>query len=102
MRRVLLAALSLLPLTAVPAAAGAFFTSPIESNDTGGIIAWAPEIEPVYRQIAADRCARWNKVARITSVHRQWGEYIAFRCEFPRGYDPRKWQVYGPPLRTRY
>ena len=30
--------------------------------------------------IAADYCARWDKYPRITSVHRQYGDYIAFRC----------------------
>jgi hypothetical protein len=49
-------------------------------NDTGGIIPWSCESEAVAQQIAADYCARWNKYHRITSVHRQFGDYIAFHC----------------------
>lgn len=71
---------------------------PIQGNDTGGIIAWRPEIALVYRDIAAEHCARYNKIPEITSVRRRYGDYVGFRCHFPRGYDPRKWQLYGPPL----
>ena len=49
-------------------------------NDTGGIIPWSCEIEAVAQYIAADYCARWDKYHRITSVHRQYGDYIAFHC----------------------
>lgn len=49
-------------------------------NDTGGIIPWSCETEALAKQIAADYCARWDKYPRITSVHRQFGDYIAFRC----------------------
>ncbi len=63
---------------------------PVQANDTGGIIAWSPAIAYVYRDIAAASCARWNKVATITSVHPWYGDYVAFRCVFPRGYDPVK------------
>jgi hypothetical protein len=49
-------------------------------NDTGGIIPWSCEIEAVAQQIAAEYCARWDKYHRITSVHRQYGDYIAFNC----------------------
>jgi hypothetical protein len=60
------------------------------SNDTGGIIPWSPAIAYTYRDIAAAECARWNKFAIITSVHRVYGDYVGFACYFPRGYDPRK------------
>jgi len=60
------------------------------SNDTGGIIPWSPEIAHTYRELAAEKCARWNKVAVITSVHRQYGDYIGFACLWPRNYDPEK------------
>jgi hypothetical protein len=73
---------------------------PIQGNDTGGIIAWRPEIAHLYREIAAAHCARYNKVPDITSVHRRYGDYVGFRCYFPRGYDPRKWMLEGPPLRV--
>lgn len=93
-----LAALALAAsLSAMPARAGVLDTMPFEGNDTGGIIAWSPYVAHVYRDIAAAHCARYYKAAQITSVHARYGDYVAFRCHFPRGYDPRKWQVYGPP-----
>ena len=51
-----------------------------KGNDTGGIIAWSCENEALAQDIAADHCARWNKYHRIISVHRQYGDYIAFAC----------------------
>ena len=60
------------------------------SNDTGGIIPFTPETAPIFRDIAAAECARWDKVAFITSVHPRYGDYIGFICHFPRGYDPRR------------
>jgi hypothetical protein len=30
--------------------------------------------------LAADHCARWGRLAHITSVHRRYGDYIAFVC----------------------
>lgn len=101
MRKGLLAAL-LLPFVTVPAAAGFLDTRPFEGNDTGGIIAWSPAIAHVYRDIAAAHCARYDKAAQITSVHKRYGDYVSFKCHFPPGYDPRKWMVYGPPVRSLY
>jgi hypothetical protein len=49
-------------------------------NDTGGIISWSCENEAMAQQIAAEYCARWDKHHRITSVNRQYGDYIAFAC----------------------
>jgi hypothetical protein len=60
------------------------------SNDTGGIIPFTPETARIYRDIAAAECARWDKVAYITSVHPVYGDYIGYVCHFPRNYDPRK------------
>jgi hypothetical protein len=60
------------------------------ANDTGGMIAWSPEIDPVYHDMAAAHCARWNRIAKITSAHRWEGDYIAFVCLYDRQYDPRK------------
>src|SRR5262249_53981740 len=51
-----------------------------KGNDTGGIIPWSCEAEADAQVIAADFCARWDKYHRITSVHRQYGDYIAFVC----------------------
>jgi hypothetical protein len=49
-------------------------------NDTGGIIPWSCENEAEAHQIAAAYCARWDKYHRITSVHRHYGDFIAFNC----------------------
>jgi hypothetical protein len=50
------------------------------ANDTGGIIPWSCENEAMAQQIAAAYCARWDKYHRITSVHRQYGDFITFAC----------------------
>ena len=87
-RSVIAAALTL-PLLAATAQAG-WWGFPGHSNDTGGIIAWSPAIAHTYRDIAAAECARWHKLAVITSVHRVYGDYVGFACVWPRDYDPRK------------
>jgi len=67
----------------------------ITGNDTGGIFPWTPEIAHTYRDIADAHCARWNRIAKITSVHRTYGDFVAFRCLHDRSYDPRKaWWLY--------
>lgn len=73
----------------------------INGNDTGGIIPWSLQIRYSYRGIAALHCAGYKKVARITSVHARYGEYVGFACYFPRGYDPVK-QADVLLLRTRH
>ena len=99
--RSILAALLALPLIAMSAEAG--WWSLVQGNDSGGIIPWAPEIAADYPQIAADHCARFDKVVVITSVHKWYGDYVGFRCYFPRGYDPRKGVFFAPQaIRTRY
>jgi len=62
----------------------------LTGNDTGGIIAWTPEVDLIYRDIAAAHCARWNRLAGITSVHRAYGDYIGFQCIDDRRFDLRK------------
>jgi hypothetical protein len=62
-------------LAAVPARAQVY-----EGNDTGGIIPWSCENEALAQETAAAYCARWDKYHRITSVHRQYGNYIGFNC----------------------
>ena len=62
----------------------------LTGNDTGGIIQWSPAIAHYYREIAADHCARWHRIARITSVHPWYGDYVGFVCIYDRRYDPRK------------
>ena len=100
MRKHLFAAALMLPLLTSPGWAGLLDTLRFEGNSTGGIIAWTPEVDLIYHNIAAVHCANYNKVPEITSVHRWYGDYVAFRCHFPRGYDPRKWMIYGPRVRA--
>jgi hypothetical protein len=66
-------------------------------NDTGGIIPWSCENEAEARAIAGAYCASWNKYARITSVHRAYGDYIAFNCLWRP--DIARYQL--PPVGTR-
>ena len=57
-------------------------------NDTGGIIPWSCDNEADARAIAAAHCARYDKYARITSVKRQYGDFIGFNCLWRRGIGP--------------
>jgi hypothetical protein len=69
----------------------------VKGNDTGGIISWSCEAEAAAPAIAAEHCARWDKFARITSVHRQYGDYISFNCL----WNPRMARFALPAVRTR-
>ena len=84
-------------IAATPALAG---WHDLRANDTGGIIPWSQAVALTYRQIAVDHCARFDKVAVVTSVHRRYGDYVGFRCFFPRGYHPRK-AVWAAPRGVR-
>jgi hypothetical protein len=64
----------------------------VVGNDTGGIIPWSPFTQRFARAIASAHCARYVKYARITSVHRQYGDYIGFVCRFG---------VHGPAVLVR-
>jgi hypothetical protein len=66
-------------------------------NDTGGIISWSCENEAMAQQIAAEYCARWDKYHRITSVHRQYGDFIGFNCL----WSPHVNRYALPAVRTR-
>jgi hypothetical protein len=70
---------SLVGLTMLLSMAGAH-AQVSRGNDTGGIIPWSCENEAVAQQVAADFCAYYGKFARITSVHRMYGDYIGFNC----------------------
>ena len=59
-------------------------------NSQGGIIPWSPAVDRDFPKAAAEHCAWYNKVARITSVHRRYGDFIGFSCLFDRRYDPMK------------
>ena len=61
----------------------ASFTGPgpwITGNDTGGIFPYSPDLEGHTAQIAADYCARWHRLSKVTSVHRMYGDYVSFSC----------------------
>ena len=66
-------------------------------NDTGGIIPWSCENEADARAIAAAFCAGYGKYARITSVHRVYGDYIGFNCLWRPNI--ARYQI--PAVRTR-
>jgi hypothetical protein len=74
----------LVPCTSGAARAGAVILGPgpgLTGNNTGGIIAYSPELEHgVYRRVAADWCARWGRLSHVTSVHRIYGDYVGFVC----------------------
>ena len=55
-------------------------------NDIGGMISWSPESERAAFAVSDAHCAAYGKIARVTSVYRQYGHYIGFECVFPRGY----------------
>jgi hypothetical protein len=77
---------------AAPASAGPFVLIGVVANDTGGIIPWTPENHRARHAIAAAYCARYAKIARITSVHAQYGDYIGFVC---------RWRIPGTVVVTR-
>ncbi len=65
------------------AAGAAHFAGPgrgVTGNDTGGIFPYTPDVEPIYHEIAESHCARWGRLAHITSVHRKYGDYVSFVC----------------------
>lgn len=75
-------------LAAAPAAADWFGVA--KGNDTGGIISWSPNLHETLQATASAHCAFYNKVALITGLPAQPGDYAAFVCAFPRDYDPEK------------
>jgi hypothetical protein len=52
----------------------------LTGNDTGGIIVWSPAAEAEAHATAGYHCARYGRVHRITSVGREYGNYIGFAC----------------------
>ena len=69
--------------SAAALALGGEFAGPgpaVTGNDTGGIFPYSPDVEPIYHQIAGDYCARWGRYAKVTSIHRFYGEYVGFIC----------------------
>ena len=84
MRRTLLIALTIASTVGgAGVAPAAYFAGPgrgVTGNDIGGILPYSPDVEGIYQQIAEDHCARWGRLAHITSVHRKYGDYIGFSC----------------------
>jgi hypothetical protein len=89
-------ALSMIGVAFAVSATGALAQN-VKGNDTGGIIAWSCENEVAAPQIAAAHCAGWGKYPRISSVHRQYGDYIAFNCL----WNPRMARYALPAVPTR-
>lgn len=54
----------------------------VNGNYSGGIIPWSPEAELAALDTAQNNCARYKEYAVITSVHREYGDYIAYACQF--------------------
>jgi len=50
-------------------------------NDTGGIIPYSPEYNAeAYKAIAADYCAHYGRLSQVTSLHRNYGDFVGFVC----------------------
>jgi hypothetical protein len=60
----------------------------VNGNDTAGIIPWSVEAELAAPELAAAHCARYDKVAYITTVNREPGYFINFICTFVRNGRP--------------
>jgi hypothetical protein len=85
-------------LALLTTAAGADELGVLKGNDTGGIIPWSCEAEAAAVAMAGEHCASYGKYSRITSVHRQYGDYIAFTCLWTP-YIAR-FQIPGAPTRS--
>jgi hypothetical protein len=91
-------ALSVIGLTLGLWAPAAHAQAVAKGNDTGGIISWSCENEAAAHAIAAAHCGYYGKYERISSVHRQYGDYIAFNCL----WNPRqaRWALPAVPTRS--
>ena len=82
-RKILIALGIVLAASAAALASGAEFTGPgpgITGNDTGGIFPYSPADEGSFQLIADGHCARYGRMAKVTSVHHLYGDYISFVC----------------------
>ena len=62
---------------------GADFAGPgpqITGNNTGGIFPYRPAVPGTYQEIAEGFCARYGRLAKVTSIHRIYGDYVSFVC----------------------
>ena len=57
----------------------------ITGNNTGGIFPYHPAPPSEYEQIAETFCARYGRLAKITSIHEIYGDYVSFVCYDRRG-----------------
>jgi len=71
---------SVMAASLLASTAGAYEYGYVKGNDTGGIIPWSCETEIVAQEMAGNHCGNFGKYARITSVTRQYGDFIAFAC----------------------
>ena len=71
---------SVMAASLLASTAGAYEYGSVQGNDTGGIIPWSCETEMVAQEMAGNHCGNFGKYARITSVTREYGNYIAFAC----------------------
>ena len=62
-----------------------------KGNDTGGIIPWSPEAEASARVTANAACGAFGKRGVVTTMRRNYGDYIVYECRFDgplRRYGP--------------
>ena len=62
---------------------GSEFAGPgptITGNNTGGIFPYRPAVPGTYQEIAESFCARYGRLAKITSLHPIYGDYVSFVC----------------------
>ncbi len=67
---------------------GSEFAGPgpqITGNNTGGIFPYRPAVPGTYEDIAGSFCARYGRLAKVTSIHRIYGDYVSFVCYDRRG-----------------
>lgn len=60
--------------------AQATYVAPFVGNDTGGIISYSLTGQGDVSLIAADHCAKYGKVPRLTGVQAYPGGYLSFAC----------------------
>src|SRR3974390_3695319 len=75
-RRIAVLAVMALPLMSCAGVYGPW------GNDTGGIIPWSREAEHNALELAQANCARHRTSDVLPSIHRQYGDYIAYRCQW--------------------
>jgi hypothetical protein len=60
----------------------------ITGNSSGGIIPYplvashGGNVRAVAQAMAAEYCTRYRKFAVITSIHREYGDYVGFGCRW--------------------